>query len=124
MRRSGTPFSTSLSDERNRQTESWVQDALRNLHHPSRLAQSEKYLLPSLELLQEIQVTGDIFFPSQLAAGEPRQLITRADRGRHRAPVPGQQARLQPAAADENPAGGGPAVQGGSDKQGQRVTAR
>jgi aminopeptidase N len=54
----------SLRDRENRHTESWVSDAVANLHHPSRLGQSEKYLLPSLELLQEIQVTGDIFFPS------------------------------------------------------------
>jgi len=57
-------FFESLRDGKNRRTETWVSDALRNLHHPSRRAQSEKYLLPSLELLQEIQVTGDIFFPS------------------------------------------------------------
>jgi len=56
-------FFESLRDEKNRQTESWVIDAVANLHHPSRLAHSEKYLLPSLELLQEIQITGDIFFP-------------------------------------------------------------
>ena len=40
-------------------------DALENLHHPSRIGQSEAYILPSLELLQEIQVTGDIFFPTR-----------------------------------------------------------
>jgi aminopeptidase N len=57
-------FFESLADAENRQTERWVSDAVANLHHPSRVAQSEKYLLPSLELLQEIQVTGDIFFPS------------------------------------------------------------
>lgn len=57
-------FFDSLADERNRRVEPWVLDALRNLHHPLRTAQSEKYLLPSLELLQEIQVTGDIFFPA------------------------------------------------------------
>ncbi len=56
-------FFESLKDERNRQTESWVLDALGNLHNPLRRQQSERYLLPSLELLQEIQVTGDIFFP-------------------------------------------------------------
>ena len=56
-------FFESLRDKENRHTESWVSDAVANLHHPSRLGQSEKYLLPSLELLQEIQVTGDIFFP-------------------------------------------------------------
>lgn len=57
-------FFESLKDAGNRQTESWVSDAVANLHHPSRLPQAEKYILPSLELLQEIQVTGDIFFPA------------------------------------------------------------
>jgi aminopeptidase N len=58
-------FFASLSDEANRSTESWVLDALANLHHPVRTAASERYILPSLELLQEIQVTGDIFFPKR-----------------------------------------------------------
>jgi aminopeptidase N len=58
-------FFASLADERNRQTESWVLDALANLHHPLRIDQSEHYILPSLELLQEIQMTGDIFFPKR-----------------------------------------------------------
>jgi len=58
-------FFVSLALEQNRQTESWVIDALRNLHHPSRLAAAEKYVLPSLALLEEIQATGDIFFPTQ-----------------------------------------------------------
>jgi aminopeptidase N len=58
-------FFASLALERNRETESWVLDALENLHHPSRIATSEKYILPSLELLEEIQATGDIFFPSR-----------------------------------------------------------
>jgi aminopeptidase N len=57
-------FFESLRDPDNRTTENWVIDALRNLHHPSRLEQSQKYLLPGLELLEEIQVTGDIFFPT------------------------------------------------------------
>ena len=56
-------FFSSLALEENRQIESWVLDALQNLHHPLRVAGSEPYLLPSLELLQEIQITGDIFFP-------------------------------------------------------------
>ncbi len=56
-------FFTSLADERNRRTERWVLAALENLHHPSRTAQSAKYIRPSLDLLQQIQVTGDIFFP-------------------------------------------------------------
>jgi aminopeptidase N len=56
-------FFSSLALEENRQIESWVLDALQNLHHPLRVVGSEQYLLPALELLQEIQVTGDIFFP-------------------------------------------------------------
>ena len=57
-------FFESLAEPRNRRPESWVLEALGNLHHPSRLAQSQQYLLPSLQLLEEIQRTGDIFFPS------------------------------------------------------------
>ena len=56
-------FFSSLALEENRQIEPWVLDALDNLHHPLRSNESEAYILPSLELLQEIQVTGDIFFP-------------------------------------------------------------
>ncbi len=58
-------FFESLADAVNRQTESWVLDALANLHHPLRIEHSERYLLSSLELLSEIQVTGDIFFPKR-----------------------------------------------------------
>jgi aminopeptidase N len=58
-------FFASLADEANRSTEVWVLEALANLHHPVRTGVSERYILPSLELLQEIQVTGDIFFPKR-----------------------------------------------------------
>ncbi len=58
-------FFTSLSEATNRETESWVLEALEALHHPLRVEDSEKHILPSLELLQEIQVTGDIFFPKR-----------------------------------------------------------
>lgn len=58
-------FFESLKDEKNRQTESWVLTGLGYLHHPMRIQHSEKYILPSLELLQEIQQTGDIFFPKR-----------------------------------------------------------
>ena len=37
-----------------------------NLHHPLRAEASAKYVQPSLELLREIQQTGDIFFPDAL----------------------------------------------------------
>ncbi|HWJ92740.1 MAG TPA: hypothetical protein VNR87_16600, partial [Flavisolibacter sp.] len=46
-----------------RKKESWVADALGYLHHPLRTATSEKYLQASLDMLEEIQKTGDIFFP-------------------------------------------------------------
>ncbi|RTQ51748.1 aminopeptidase [Hymenobacter gummosus] len=56
-------FFASLSDEQNREKEAWVTAALGYLHHPLRAAASEKYLPQSLALLEEIQRTGDIFFP-------------------------------------------------------------
>lgn len=58
-------FFESLAEEKNRETESWVLGALSNLHHPLRREQALDYIKPSLELLQEIQQTGDIFFPSR-----------------------------------------------------------
>jgi aminopeptidase N len=56
-------FFASLKDEKNRDKESWIATALDYLHHPLRAGTSKKYLQQSLELLQEIQLTGDIFFP-------------------------------------------------------------
>lgn len=58
-------FFESLRKEENRMVESWVLAALENIHHPLRTNSSEGYILPSLELLQEIQMTGDIFFPKR-----------------------------------------------------------
>jgi aminopeptidase N len=58
-------FFESLKLEANREREPWVLDALGYLHHPLREKSSEKYLLPSLDLLQEIQLSGDIFFPQR-----------------------------------------------------------
>ncbi len=57
-------FFASLKDEKNREKEAWVASALGYLHHPLRQATSEKYLPASLDLLTEIQATGDIFFPA------------------------------------------------------------
>lgn len=56
-------FFASLADEGNRAREPWVLEGLRYLHHPLRAPMSESYILPSLELVEEIQRTGDIFFP-------------------------------------------------------------
>ena len=58
-------FFESLADETNRETEAWVLNALEGLHHPLRTRESERYIPRSLELLHEIQVTGDIFFPKR-----------------------------------------------------------
>jgi len=58
-------FFESLKDVDNRRPEQWALDGLQYLHHPLRASQAEKYILPSLELLQEIQATGDIFFPKR-----------------------------------------------------------
>ncbi|MDC1287584.1 M1 family aminopeptidase [Gammaproteobacteria bacterium] len=57
-------FFASLSDPAMRSTEVWVTSALRHLHDPTRTALAEKYIAPALDLLEEVQVTGDIFFPS------------------------------------------------------------
>lgn len=57
-------FFATLKDPSVRKKESWVADALGYLHHPLRSSLSVKYLAVSLELLQEVQTTGDIFFPS------------------------------------------------------------
>jgi aminopeptidase N len=58
-------FFAALLLKENRHTESWVLSALNYLHHPLRAENSEKYLKRSLEILQEIQITGDIFFPGR-----------------------------------------------------------
>jgi aminopeptidase N len=58
-------FFASLADVSNRRHEAWVLESLRALHHPLRAESSEKYVAPSLALLQEIQRTGDIFFPKR-----------------------------------------------------------
>ncbi|GAB3540166.1 M1 family aminopeptidase [Pontibacter brevis] len=56
-------FFASLKEEQNREKEAWVNATLAYLHHPLRAETSEKYLKESLGLLEEIQLTGDIFFP-------------------------------------------------------------
>jgi aminopeptidase N len=58
-------FFASLADVNNRRHEPWVLDGLHYLHHPLRAQASLKYIGPSLSLLQEIQRTGDIFFPKR-----------------------------------------------------------
>jgi aminopeptidase N len=49
----------------NRRREPWVLESMSYLNHPLREADSERFIRPSLELLAEIQRTGDIFFPGR-----------------------------------------------------------
>jgi aminopeptidase N len=56
-------FFKSLELKSNRDKESNVGAALYYLHHPLRQKSSFKYLEKSLDMLVEIQKTGDIFFP-------------------------------------------------------------
>jgi len=56
-------FFESLSDPENRAREPWVLTALGYLHHPTRTRHSRRFVIPSLEMVEEIQRTGDIFFP-------------------------------------------------------------
>jgi aminopeptidase N len=61
----------------NRRREPWVLESLRYLNHPLREAHARRFVLPALELLREIQQTGDIFFPTRW---------TEATLGGHRSP--------------------------------------
>ncbi|MBQ9192746.1 MAG: aminopeptidase [Bacteroidales bacterium] len=56
----------------NRRHEPWVQTALRCLNHPLRQEESLGYIRPALDALQEVQRTGDIFFPKQWVAATLR----------------------------------------------------
>ncbi len=60
-------FFESLKNVNNRRREAWVLDAMRYLNHPLRAAASKKYIHDALDLVQEIQQTGDIFFPKRWA---------------------------------------------------------
>ena len=53
----------SLLEPENRITEPWVQESLRLLNHPLRQEEALGYIVPALDEMQEIQRTGDIFFP-------------------------------------------------------------
>lgn len=55
----------SLREVANRRREPWVLEGLTYLHHPLRAAESAGYVRPSLEMLVDLQKTGDIFFPKR-----------------------------------------------------------
>ena len=58
-------FFISLKNPARRTHEPWVLESLRYLNHPLRAAGARHYLRPGLELLRDIQKTGDIFFPKR-----------------------------------------------------------
>jgi aminopeptidase N len=53
----------SLMEPENRRIEPWSATTLSYLNHPLQSERAVKYIRPALEELQEIQRTGDIFFP-------------------------------------------------------------
>ena len=58
-------FFESFKDAKNREKESWVLSACGYIHHPLRQQSSITQLPLALDLLEEIQMTGDIFFPKR-----------------------------------------------------------
>ena len=56
-------FFESLLQEKNREHEPWVEQAMAFLNHPIHEKESLEYIRPALDKLQEIKRTGDIFFP-------------------------------------------------------------
>ncbi|MCR4765801.1 MAG: aminopeptidase [Bacteroidaceae bacterium] len=58
----------SLLEPENRAIEPWVQRLLALLNTPLREPANNRFILPGLEELQEVQQTGDIFFPKNWVA--------------------------------------------------------
>ena len=70
-------FFNALLKPENREHEPWVNEALAFLNYPVREPESISYIRPGLEVLQDIQSSGDIFFPQSwldnLLTGHHRQ---------------------------------------------------
>ena len=49
----------------NRRREPWAAETLAYLNHPLRASHAVRFVRPSLELLSDVQRTGDIFFPAR-----------------------------------------------------------
>ena len=58
----------SFKEAQNREKEAWVLSACGFIHHPLRQKESLKHVPMALELMEEIQRTGDIFFPKGWAS--------------------------------------------------------
>jgi aminopeptidase N len=52
-------------DVANRRREPWVTESLAYVNHPLRASHGQRFVAPALEMLAEIQRTGDIFFPTR-----------------------------------------------------------
>ena len=61
---SRTKLFESLSDPANRRIEPWTLSVLYFLNHPLRDKESVRFIRPALQLLPDLQRTGDIFFPA------------------------------------------------------------
>ena len=57
----------SLMLAENRRIEPWTASVLSYLNHPLRESSSVRYIRPGLDILEEVQRTGDIFFPRNWA---------------------------------------------------------
>jgi aminopeptidase N len=57
----------SLRDPANRLIEPYAQSLLYYLNHPTRDVYATRYIEPGLEMLSDVQRTGDIFFPAKWA---------------------------------------------------------
>ena len=59
----------SLLQVENRRVEPWARQTLALLNDPTREPFSNRYIVPGLDVLEEIQRTGDIFFPGNWLSG-------------------------------------------------------
>lgn len=57
----------SLLQAENRRIEPWTASVLHYLNHPLRAERAVRYIRPGLDVLEEVQRTGDIFFPRNWA---------------------------------------------------------
>ncbi len=58
-------FFAALRDPAARRHESWALDGMRLVSHPLHADHAIRYIRPALDVLEEIQRTGDIFFPGR-----------------------------------------------------------
>ncbi|RMH19842.1 MAG: hypothetical protein D6701_04505 [Gemmatimonadetes bacterium] len=58
-------FFASLAEPANREREPWVLTGLTYVNHPLRAEHALRFVRPALDMVEEIQRTGDIFFPKR-----------------------------------------------------------